>query len=232
MRAWHCTALTCAVLLAGRATTAAAASSPGPDDVVLARVALRYDPVARCPDIRHADPEDEMVVVVLFHVGSTGVPSQASIKASSRSATLDAAAMSCVMSLRFQPATRAGDGTAIDSWQEIAWRWTRPREHQQAGSAAAAPGPAAVSSVATHATETRAAVAPPTERKVDLRVCFDEAGRLAREPSVVRSSGDPLLDETALKIARAGSGHYRTESGTNSPPAAGCLRLSISPEQQ
>jgi TonB family protein len=233
MPAWPCAALTCLVLLAGRAAAAAAAASaPGPDSVVLAHVALRFDPVARCPDIRHADPEDEMVALVLFHVGATGVPSQASIKSSSRSETLDAAAVSCVMSLRFQPATRAGDGTAIDSWQEIAWRWARPREHQQAGSAASLPGPAAVASVPTHATGTQAAVAAAMERKVDMRVCFDEAGRLAREPTVIRSSGDPALDETALKIARAGSGYYRYGGGTNANPAAGCLQLSISPEQQ
>jgi TonB family protein len=230
MRAWQCTALTCVLLLAGRLAGAAAASAPGPDSVVLAHVALRFDPVARCPDIRHADAEDEMVAVVVFHVGATGVPSQASIKSSSRSETLDAAAVSCVMSLRFQPATRAGDGTAIDSWQEIAWRWARPREHQQAGSAASLPGPAAVTSVATPATEPRAAIAAAMDRTVAVRVCFDQAGKLAREPTVMRSSGDPALDETALQVARAGSGYYRSARGATVNPAAGCLQLSISPE--
>ena len=42
-----------------------------------------------------------------------------------------------------------------------------------------------------------------------VRVCVDPRGRLAGEPAVARSSGNPRLDEGALNLARAGSGHYR-----------------------
>jgi hypothetical protein len=40
-------------------------------------------------------------------------------------------------------------------------------------------------------------------------------GRLTGEPSVAQSSGSVRLDDGALKLARAGSGHYRatTEDG-------------------
>jgi TonB family protein len=48
-----------------------------------------------------------------------------------------------------------------------------------------------------------------------VKVCVDSKGRLTAEPAVVQSTGSPRLDEGALKLARAGSGHYRasTEDG-------------------
>jgi TonB family protein len=48
-----------------------------------------------------------------------------------------------------------------------------------------------------------------------VRVCVDKKGRLTSEPTTVKSSGSARLDEGALKLARAGSGHYRatTEDG-------------------
>jgi periplasmic protein TonB len=42
-----------------------------------------------------------------------------------------------------------------------------------------------------------------------VRVCVDEQGRLTALPAVVRSSGSARLDEGAIRLARAGSGHYR-----------------------
>lgn len=48
-----------------------------------------------------------------------------------------------------------------------------------------------------------------------IDVCVDSTGRLTGDPTVVRSSRISRLDDAALKLARAGSGHYRptTEDG-------------------
>jgi TonB family protein len=48
-----------------------------------------------------------------------------------------------------------------------------------------------------------------------VRVCVDPKGKLIGDPTTVKSSGSARLDEGALKLARAGSGHYRatTEDG-------------------
>ena len=48
-----------------------------------------------------------------------------------------------------------------------------------------------------------------------VRTCVDEKGRLTAAPMIARSSGSGSLDEGALKLAKAGSGHYRptTEDG-------------------
>jgi periplasmic protein TonB len=48
-----------------------------------------------------------------------------------------------------------------------------------------------------------------------VRVCVDGSGRLTAAPVIAQSSGSARLDEGALKVAKAGSGHYRatTEDG-------------------
>jgi TonB family protein len=48
-----------------------------------------------------------------------------------------------------------------------------------------------------------------------VRVCVDTHGRLTSAPLTVQSAGSSRLDEGALQLARAGSGHYRasTEDG-------------------
>lgn len=48
-----------------------------------------------------------------------------------------------------------------------------------------------------------------------VRVCVDAHGRLTSDPTTLQGSGNALLDEGALKLAKAGSGHYRasTEDG-------------------
>jgi TonB family protein len=48
-----------------------------------------------------------------------------------------------------------------------------------------------------------------------IRVCVDGKGQLTTTPTVAESSGSALLDQGALKLAKAGSGHYRpsTEDG-------------------
>ena len=48
-----------------------------------------------------------------------------------------------------------------------------------------------------------------------VQVCVDATGRLMANPTLAQSSGSVRLDEGALRLARAGSGHYRatTEDG-------------------
>jgi periplasmic protein TonB len=59
-----------------------------------------------------------------------------------------------------------------------------------------------------------------------VRVCVDSRGKLSSDPSTVRSSGSARLDEGALRLARAASGHYRpaTEDGQ---PVSSCYPLGI-----
>jgi TonB family protein len=62
---------------------------------------------------------------------------------------------------------------------------------------------------------------PPAARRLAetgaaaVRVCVDAEGRLTTHPTIARSSGSVRLDDGALKLAQAGSGHYRptTEEG-------------------
>jgi protein TonB len=48
-----------------------------------------------------------------------------------------------------------------------------------------------------------------------VHVCVDANGKLSQDPTVLTTSGSARLDEGAVKLAKAGSGHYRptTEDG-------------------
>lgn len=48
-----------------------------------------------------------------------------------------------------------------------------------------------------------------------VQVCVDATGRLTADPKLTASSGSSRLDQGALRLAKAGSGHYRptTEDG-------------------
>lgn len=61
---------------------------------------------------------------------------------------------------------------------------------------------------------------------VTLNVCVDAAGRLTATPVVAGSSGSPRLDGGAVRLASAGSGHYRptTENGR---AVASCYPLRV-----
>src|ERR1700731_1812347 len=167
-------------------------------------------------------------------VGPSGVPSRASIKSSSGSEALDTAAMNCVLKLRFQPATRAGDGVAVDSWQEIAWRWAiqggQNRDPQ--GTASRASTQDEQNSIALMAAKendagVRPESSPPKEAKVELHVCSDVTGKLVQDPTIIRSSGDPGLDQAAVAIAPSGSGNYRPAVTSGGKPVSGCAQLAI-----
>jgi TonB family protein len=59
-----------------------------------------------------------------------------------------------------------------------------------------------------------------------VQVCVDTRGRLTAEPTTIRGSGSVRLDEAAIKLARAGSGHYRptTEDGL---PVNSCYAFGV-----
>lgn len=59
-----------------------------------------------------------------------------------------------------------------------------------------------------------------------VRACVDGNGRLVADPTIVQSSGSERLDQGALRLARAGSGHYRatTEDGK---PVSGCYAFRV-----
>jgi len=73
---------------------------------------------------------------------------------------------------------------------------------------------------------------PPGPRRLDqmgtsiVRVCVDPRGTLTAAPALVTSSGVGQLDEGALRLAKAGSGHYRptTEDGR---PVSACYAFRV-----
>lgn len=73
---------------------------------------------------------------------------------------------------------------------------------------------------------------PPGPRRLDeegtsaVRVCVDPTGRLTAAPALVSSSGNGQLDEGALRLASAGSGHYRATT-ENGRPVSSCYSFRI-----
>ena len=72
---------------------------------------------------------------------------------------------------------------------------------------------------------------PPAIRKEEQGVatvsaCVDTKGRLTSNPAILESTGSATLDEGALRLARAGSGHYQasTEDGR---PVNSCYAFRI-----
>jgi TonB family protein len=220
----------------------AATSTVLPDNALPARFALRFDPESRCPDLRTAGLEDAAVAVVVFLVGPTGVPSRPAIRSSSGSPPLDTAAVSCVLKLRFRPATSLGEGAPVSSWQQAAWRWARVPSQRTADATTASaapptpptpPAPPVANTVpasAVAAASHEPPASPSGVGTVEVRVCVDAKGRLAQNPAVIQSSGDAKFDDAALRVARSGSGHYRPATGSDGKPTSGCEQLAIRPE--
>ena len=204
----------------------AAFAATAPQDVLSAHPAVRYDPKDRCPDLRVSDEGD--AVAVVFVVNAYGAPSQAHVRAPSGVAGLDEAAVSCVMKIRFQPATRPGDAQPVDSWQQLWLRYAAPA-HAAATAPPAATTPAAAAPAAATAVAGTAAVAAAVGAHAGggtsgVHVCTDAAGRIIQEPVVTHSSGDPALDAAAVRIARSGGGNYRPAGAAT---LSGCAQLSV-----
>jgi TonB family protein len=197
------------------AAQSASATAPPTSGILQARAALRYDPAKRCPELQRAGADDEGVAVTVFRVGATGAPSQVSVKSSSGSESLDAAAVSCVQKLRFQPAIRDGDGVAVDSWQQMSWKSVGPPPEEHCGPSA---------TVAKSDSSAPASGHVPNEGRVGVCVCVDGTGKLTQEPTILQSSGDASFDEAALKLVS--SGHYKSavQDGKAKP---GCVRYRV-----
>ena len=215
MHNWLGVTLTC-VVLSVPAHIRAAQTQPAPDNPIEAQTTLGFNPKTRCPDLRIAD--EGTIAVVLFWVPRGGPPSQISIKSSSGSNALDSAAISCVSRLRFAAATRLGDGEPIDSWQQIAFRWTNQGKADETR---------AMSSPAQMASNARQDNSAGDANSVTVRVCIDKTGRLEQDPTIVHSSGMASLDQAAVKIAASGSAYYRPDTASNGPPVSGCAQLAI-----
>jgi TonB family protein len=53
-----------------------------------------------------------------------------------------------------------------------------------------------------------------------VNVCVDGSGRLLGKPTIDHSSGSATLDEGALRLAKAGAGHYRATTEDGHPVSA------------
>jgi periplasmic protein TonB len=64
------------------------------------------------------------------------------------------------------------------------------------------------------------------EGSVNVHVCVAPNGKLTEDPTLAQTSGSARLDEGAIKLAKAASGHYQpgTEDGT---PVASCTVFKI-----
>ena len=173
------------------------------------------------------------MAVVKIKVGPTGAPSQPSITASSGSAGFDAAAVACVSKLHFLAATRFGDGTTVESWQQFALKWTGAVSVPQAArceAPGASPGTdtAQASAVVTEPSEGTGGKRDqpgPTMARAGVCVCVDETGKISQAPVLTNSSGLPGFDKAALELSSAA--HYRPSLSTSGQAAAGCFRFKV-----
>jgi TonB family protein len=62
-----------------------------------------------------------------------------------------------------------------------------------------------------------AAIRREEQGAATLRVCVDPAGRLTSDPVTEESSGSDRLDSAAIRLAKAGSGHYRPSTDDGRP---------------
>jgi periplasmic protein TonB len=73
---------------------------------------------------------------------------------------------------------------------------------------------------------------PPASRRLEeqgmsvINVCVGPDGKLTGAPSLEKTSGYPHLDEGALKLATAASGHYKPAMD-DGKPVAGCSKIGI-----
>jgi TonB family protein len=202
----------------------AAQTPPVPDNPLRAQTFLGSNPKTRCPDLRIAD-EGTMAVVV-FWLTRSGSASQISIRSSSGSNALDSAAISCVSRLRFAPATTLGFGDAIDSWQQIAFRWANQGNADETR-AMTSQDPPIAGVAAQMAANAKQDTSVGDANTVTVHVCVDEAGRLEQEPAIVHSSGMAALDQAAVRVAASGSAYYRPDTSSSGPPVSGCAQLAI-----
>ena len=162
--------------------------------------------------------------------GKSGAPSRVSIRESSGSETFDAAAASCVVKLRFAPATRLGDGVAIESWQQLALKSAGPASVPQVahcdqpgtGQAGESANPALVAD-AQEASDRKQP--GPTAARAGVCVCVDESGKLTQPPVLTNSSGIAGFDKAALELS--GAAHFSPPVSSKGQPAPGCFNFKV-----
>ncbi len=64
------------------------------------------------------------------------------------------------------------------------------------------------------------------EGTVTVHVCVGPNGKITEDPTVSKTSGNARLDDGALKLAKAGSGHY-TPGTEDGQPATTCTQFNI-----
>ena len=231
MRGWIVT-FACALLLAAYPQLMIAQSGAAAAELPTARFAWGSDPAKRCPELRHTNAEQGAIAIVQFVVGSTGAPSRVSLRESSGSETFDAAATSCVLKLRFSPATRLGDGVTIESWQQLALKSAAPAGAPQAARCdqggtgqAGESGNSAVVADARETSDRQREQPGPMAAKAGVCVCVDETGKVAQPPVLTNSSGVAAFDKAALELSSAA--HYRPAASSSGQPAPGCFRFKV-----
>ena len=215
------------------ATAQDKSGAAGAEELRAAQLAWGSDPAKRCPELRQSSAEEGAVAVVKMKVGPTGAPSQPSITSSSGSAGFDAAAVACVSKLHFLAATRYGDGTTVESWQQFALKWTGAvsvpqAAHCEAAGASQGRDSAQAAAVVTEPSEGTGGKHDqpgPTMARAGICVCVDETGKISQAPVLTNSSGLSGFDKAALELSAAA--HYRPPLSMSGQAAAGCFRFKV-----
>jgi TonB family protein len=91
---------------------------------------------------------------------------------------------------------------------------SHPESAQLVDRASARPGPDFPLSESYRPAETRTS---GEFGRTEVHACVGPDGRLTEAPTIARSSGFPRLDEAALRLATAGSGHYLPATENKQP---------------
>lgn len=138
--------------------------------------------------------EGETVLSVL--IDETGKLSNIGVQQSSGSEDLDNAALECMKTVQFQPATR--DGHAIASRSVAPFRWKLPTISRTCD--------AAVSASSLGSGQAAASVWP---KPAYVCFCFGDGGEAQGKPTVVRSTGYRDADKMAVDVAELKSAAYQ-----------------------
>jgi protein TonB len=74
---------------------------------------------------------------------------------------------------------------------------------------------------------------PPSSRRLEetgspvVKVCVDQKGKILGEPTIQTSSNFPKLDEAAIKLAKAGQGHYIAGTENGQPLPESCIAFRV-----
>ena len=149
----------------------------------------------------------EGTTLLRVHLDDTGAISAVAVARSSGHDELDAAAIKCIASVRFQPASQDGKTQAVVIQYKWTWKidWGSPDPNKCAELKAAAN-------------------AQSWKSTATICTCWEESGK-AGTPQIVESAGSQRLDEGAIKLAN--------KANTPRPPGhAGCVAYRLRFELQ